>query len=114
MINVSDSIGYIAGVCTTFGSIPQIIKCYQTKSTKDLSYITLGMFESGVILWTVYGALNKYYPIIIWNIISTMINTTLIFIKIKYDKNGISTSSVLTIEKIPLSSSIQEMSVTIK
>lgn len=86
MTSYQQTIGYLAGVCTTFSAVPQIIKCYRTKSTQDLSYVTLGMVEAGVILWTVYGAVDKDYPIILWNVVSVVINTTLIAMKIRYDK----------------------------
>lgn len=83
---IPETIGYIAGLCTTFSAIPQIIKCYKSKSAKDLSYITLGMVETGLLLWITYGALDKNYPIVVWNVVSTAINTTLIVMKSRYDK----------------------------
>lgn len=82
---MSQIVGYIAGVCTTFSAIPQIVKCYKTRSTQDLSYLTLGMVETGVITWSVYGALTKDYPIIMWNVVSVIINTMLIALKMKCD-----------------------------
>jgi MtN3 and saliva related transmembrane protein len=85
MSPISQIVGYIAGLCTTFSAVPQIIKCYKAKSTQDLSYLTLGMVETGVISWTVYGVLNKDYPIILWNVVSVVINTMLLALKIKYD-----------------------------
>lgn len=48
-------IGGIAAILTTFGFVPQIIKMYRTKSSRDVSLATLYQFSAGVVLWTLYG-----------------------------------------------------------
>lgn len=48
-------IGTIAAILTTFGFIPQIIKMHNTKSSKDVSFMTLFQFGIGTFLWTLYG-----------------------------------------------------------
>jgi len=48
-------IGSIAAILTTFGFVPQIIKMYRTKSSRDVSLATLYQFSAGVVLWTLYG-----------------------------------------------------------
>ena len=37
MIDQNELIGFIAAVCTTFAFLPQVIKVWKTKQTKDLS-----------------------------------------------------------------------------
>ena len=48
-------LGTLAAVLTTFGFVPQIIKMQRTRSSKDVSLVTLYQFSGGVILWTFYG-----------------------------------------------------------
>ena len=48
-------IGIAAALLTTFGFVPQIIKMHRTKSSKDVSLITLLQFSAGVILWALFG-----------------------------------------------------------
>lgn len=79
-------IGYIAGVFTTFASIPQIYLAIKTKSTKDLSYSSLIVIDLGVALWALYGGLVKDIPLVVWDTIAFVLYTMLIILKIKYDK----------------------------
>ncbi len=48
-------IGTAAALLTTFGFVPQIIKMHRTKSSRDVSLVTLYQFSAGVVLWTLYG-----------------------------------------------------------
>lgn len=87
IMSIANVLGYVAGVCTTFSGLPQIIHCYRSKSTKDLSFISLGMTETGVVLWAVYGGLHKDGPIILWNVVSFILCTTLISMKVIYERH---------------------------
>jgi len=66
-------IGIAAALLTTFGFVPQIIKMHKTRSTKDLSLVTLYQFSAGVLLWTLYGIHLGDAIIITANIISFLI-----------------------------------------
>jgi MtN3 and saliva related transmembrane protein len=94
-----ECIGYIAGVFTTFAGIPQLIQCVKTKSTKDLSYYTMGMIETGCTLWTVYGICINNIPLIIYDIIPIILYTTLCILKWKYEHIQ---NPEITVEKIEL------------
>lgn len=77
-------IGLIAGTITTASFLPQVIKIWKTKSTKDLS---LGMFifiSLGMGLWIVYGLLVNSLPVIVANLVSLVLCLTIIAFKIKY------------------------------
>ena len=63
-------VGIFAAVLTTFGFIPQIIKMYMTKSSKDVSIVTLFQFGLGTSLWALYGIHIKDLIVIIANITS--------------------------------------------
>lgn len=68
--NLAEIFGLIAASCTTVSFIPQAIKVYQTKHTKDISLSMFVIFVLGLAFWIVYGfwgfsAWN--YPIILCN-----------------------------------------------
>ncbi|MEW5772685.1 MAG: SemiSWEET transporter [Thermodesulfobacteriota bacterium] len=52
-----EAIGLVAGFCTTLAFVPQVVKAWRTRRTRDLS---LGMYlvlAAGVALWLAYGLL---------------------------------------------------------
>ena len=53
----SEIVGMIAGAlsCTTF--LPQVIKTWKSKSTKDVSLTMFLIASLGTALWLVYGIL---------------------------------------------------------
>ena len=60
-------VGSIAALCTTIAFLPQVIKVYKTKHTKDLSMMMYVIFTIGVIFWMYFGILTEAWPIIIAN-----------------------------------------------
>jgi MtN3 and saliva related transmembrane protein len=48
-------IGYIAGIGSLIGYLPQTIKTLRTRRTDDLSLATFLVIGSSAILWTIYG-----------------------------------------------------------
>ena len=77
-------IGFIAATLTTASFIPQAVKAWQSKSTKDIS---LGMFAAvcvGIFLWLVYGILIKSLPVIAANAVSFVFAAIILALKIKY------------------------------
>lgn len=77
-------IGFIAAALTTASFLPQAIQVIRTRNTKDISLLMYIMFNTGVVLWLVYGVLIWDYPIIIANIIALSFTGTILFMKIKY------------------------------
>jgi len=78
-------LGYLAAFCTTIAFIPQAVKVYKTKQTKDIS---LGMFSlliAGFVLWLWYGIILLSYPIILANAVTILIAIYIIIVKIKLD-----------------------------
>ena len=79
-----DLIAGIAGACTTVSFLPQVIKVYRTRHTKDLSLPMYIIFSLGVLLWTRYGILINSWPIIIANGITLMLSVYILAMKIRY------------------------------
>lgn len=77
-------LGLLAGALTTIAFLPQMYKTWQSKSAKDVSFIMLITFMSGLLLWLVYGLALNALPIIIANGISFIFNLIILVLKIKY------------------------------
>ena len=78
MINQNELIGFIAAVCTTFAFLPQVIKVWKTKQTKDLSLRMYTVMFIGICLWFVYGLRINSLSIIIANIVTGFLVFTIL------------------------------------
>jgi MtN3 and saliva related transmembrane protein len=79
-------IGIIAGMLVMSSSIPQIIKSYKTKKMSDVSIYLMSLIASGLFLWIIYGFIRSGLIIMGTNAAGLGLNTTLLIMKIKYDK----------------------------
>ena len=77
-------IGLIAALFTTVSLLPQLIKIYRTKSTKDISTGMFTLFGVGVLLWFVYGVFVNDLPIIVANSLAFIQAGVILFFKAKY------------------------------
>ena len=81
MIDQNEIIGLIAAVCTTFAFVPQVMKVWKTKQTKDLSLRMYSIMFLGILLWLVYGILIDSLSIILANVVTaTLVGTILVYI----------------------------------
>jgi len=81
MIDQNEIIGFIAAVCTTFAFLPQVIKVWKTKQTKDLSLQMYTIMFIGICLWFVYGLRINSLSIILANIVTgVLVFTILVYI----------------------------------
>ncbi|MEM9924347.1 MAG: SemiSWEET transporter [Cyanobacteria bacterium P01_D01_bin.50] len=79
-------VGLLAATLTTSAFLPQMIKTWQTKSAKDVSYAMLITFITGVFLWLIYGILRQDIAVILANAFTLLFNLTILYLKIKYGK----------------------------
>jgi MtN3 and saliva related transmembrane protein len=77
-------LGIVAGTLTTIAFLPQVWQTWKTKSAKDVSFIMLIAFMSGLVLWLIYGIILNALPIILANGITLVLNFIILWLKIKY------------------------------
>ena len=65
-------LGTVAGFCTTFAFVPQVIKIWK-QGGRDLSYGLLGIYLTGVLLWLLYGLLLRAPEIIVANVATALL-----------------------------------------
>ncbi|RAV99853.1 SemiSWEET transporter [Pseudochryseolinea flava] len=77
-------LGLVAGACTTIAFLPQVIKTWKSRSAKDLSLSMFSIFCLGVTLWLVYGIMVKDIPVIVANMLTLMLASTLLYFKLRF------------------------------
>ena len=80
----TETYGFLAAILTTSAFFPQLIKTWRTKSADDFSYITLILFLTGVFCWIIYGINIDSLPIILANLITFILNFSILTLKISY------------------------------
>jgi MtN3 and saliva related transmembrane protein len=88
IIILTDICGYLGSLLLAVNSVPQVIKSYKTKSTKDISYAYQCFILSGLILNTIYSVYHNILPIIIGNFIEFILMFLLLLQKKHYDKQS--------------------------
>ncbi|HET7815176.1 MAG TPA: SemiSWEET transporter [Candidatus Baltobacteraceae bacterium] len=84
MLTITQAIGFLAGFLATAAFVPQVVRAWKTQSTRDLSLQTIIAFTSGIALWIVYGFLIHSFPLIIWNIITLILNLGILVAKLRH------------------------------
>ncbi len=77
-------VGLIAAALTTFAFLPQVIRAWTTRSTRDISLVTFVAFTVGITLWLTYGALIGDLPLLAANTVSLLFAATILYFKLRY------------------------------
>ena len=77
-------VGFFAAFCTTISFLPQVIKVYKTRSTKDISLYMFLIFTIGTFCWLIYGIIESSIPIILANTITLILSAIILLYKIKF------------------------------
>jgi MtN3 and saliva related transmembrane protein len=77
-------LGLVAATLTTGAFLPQMLKTWQTKSAKDVSFVMLITFIIGIFLWLIYGLMRQDIAIIFANAVTLIFNLIILWMKIKY------------------------------
>ncbi|NEQ73287.1 MAG: hypothetical protein F6K23_09525 [Okeania sp. SIO2C9] len=83
-MNLVTALGLLAGSLTTISFLPQVIKTWRTRSTKDISLEMFAIFCSGVLIWIIYGILVKDTPVIFTNVATLTLASPILWFKLKY------------------------------
>jgi MtN3 and saliva related transmembrane protein len=78
-------LGFFAAFCTTIAFIPQAVKVYKYKHTKDISLGMFTLLNFGFILWLWYGLSIGSYPIIIANAVTMVFAIYILVTKVRLD-----------------------------
>jgi MtN3 and saliva related transmembrane protein len=76
--------GIAASVFTSTSLIPQLIKIWKEKQSKDISIVMLAVLFAGLALWVWYGSLKGDLIIIISNAFALLINVLIGILTLYY------------------------------
>ena len=87
--NYIDLIGFLAALLTTIAFLPQVYRTWETKSAEDVSLTMLILFITGLICWIIYGLKIGSIPILLANIVTFVLNFSILILKISYGKKKV-------------------------
>jgi len=77
-------LGITAASLTTTAFVPQVIRVWRTRSTKDISLAMFGMTFLGIVMWFIYGLLRGDLPLILANAVTMMLVAAIIVAKLRF------------------------------
>lgn len=86
MSPAAEVLGMIAGTLTTIAFVPQVLRIYRTKSARDVSYLTFGIYSIGVTLWLIYGLVIQSAALIAANLVTLLLAATVLALKARYHR----------------------------
>ena len=79
-----DLLGYFAGILVVISLLPQVIKSWKTKLTRDISLVRYVIYAIGLILWITYALIVKNGPVAVMNSIGLILALIILFLKVRY------------------------------
>ena len=67
---ISETIGYIGGLCTAFCFMPQTLKTIRSKNVQGLSLVSYILYCIGILSWVLYGIYVHSVQMVVFNSIS--------------------------------------------
>lgn len=79
-----EALGMTAAALTTGAFVPQAVKTFRTRQTRDISLVMFSMMTSGIVLWLIYGVLIESWPLILSNLVTFVFAAAILALKIKH------------------------------
>jgi MtN3 and saliva related transmembrane protein len=76
--------GSIAAVLTTAAYVPQALKVYREKQTKNLSLGMYSLISTGLFFWLIYGVMMESPSLILANSITLALSCFILCMKIRH------------------------------
>jgi MtN3 and saliva related transmembrane protein len=77
-------LGLVAAFLTTVSFVPQVLRTWATRSTKDISLAMFIAYTAGIALWLVYGIFLRDIPIIASNAVTLVLAATILGLKLRH------------------------------
>ena len=83
-MTAEEVLGYVAGALATCSFAPQVWRLFRLKSAQEISLPFNLLLMSGVTCWMVYGVLLDLTPVILWNAMTLILVTSMLYAKLRY------------------------------
>lgn len=84
MPNLVTAVGSVASVLTISAFLPQVVRSWTTRSTRDLSYGTLALLVSQSVAWLTYGLLLRDPALAITNAATCVCAILILVAKLRF------------------------------
>jgi MtN3 and saliva related transmembrane protein len=81
-------LGTVAGLLSTSSFVPQVWKAWKEGHTEAISKRMYIVTVSAFVLWTVYGFVIGSWPIIIFNILSLILSSAILVLKLRNERKA--------------------------
>ncbi|MBK9134924.1 MAG: SemiSWEET transporter [Betaproteobacteria bacterium] len=81
-----DILGYLAACLTTSAFVPQAWLTLRTRDVSGISLSMYGAFTLGVALWLLYGIAIGQWPVIIANVVTLALASTILWTKLRVER----------------------------
>lgn len=78
------TLGFVAGMITVAAFLPQVVRAWRTRQTRDLSLAGMALLIVAGSLWIVYGAMTRDWPVIATNSGMVVLNVALVIAKLRF------------------------------
>lgn len=79
-----DVLGYFAGSLVVLSMLPQVIKSWRTRLTRDLSLWRYLIYVIGLALWVTYAVLIQNGPVAFMNSLGLVLASSLLYLKLRH------------------------------
>jgi MtN3 and saliva related transmembrane protein len=83
-MNWQELLGIFGGLLGNIGIIPQIARLFRYKSAYEISLPFLYLWIASTICWLTYGVLFMLFSLILWNSITLVLASMILYAKLKW------------------------------
>ncbi len=84
MQNLTEMTGFVAAILTTFSFVPQVLHVWRTRSVADISLGMYSTYTFGIAVWLIYGILIMSWPIVLANLVTLVLASSVLVMKIRF------------------------------
>ncbi len=84
MQNLTELTGFVAAILTTFSFVPQVLHVWRTRSVADISLGMYSTYTFGIAVWLIYGILIMSWPIVLANLVTLVLASSVLVMKIRF------------------------------
>ena len=78
--------GFVGGLLTTMGMVPQVWRLFKLKSAHEISLTYCVLFVIGIAFWLFYGLERGLISVIAWNSVSLVLGIGILYAKLKWGR----------------------------
>jgi len=83
-MNWQEILGILGGLLGNIGIIPQIVRLFRYKTAYEISLPFVYLWISSTVCWLVYGILFGLFSMIMWNSITLVLASFMLYAKMKW------------------------------